>query len=153
TIHQKLLGSRRLTSVEVMTEVWETADGKGIDDLGKNGRQPRTRVLQRRPAVTARRPTQTAEPGRVPPGRPLAEVQTETQEVIREFVRQWDTKRGRVQLVAGPPGIGKSTVAYEEIERSGLRARIVVSTTAEADEIASRHPTILRVEGRSAENC
>jgi len=154
-MHASLLGSAKLAQaqVHIVTAIWDAANGKGLDDLLASGRLPKLRSIPWRAAVTTRKPIAIPEPGRVPPGRPLAEVQAETEGVIDAFVRDRRTKHGRVKLVQVPPGVGKTTAVAKAIIRNGVAARILVSTSAKAAEIEAAHSRIRAVEGRNATNC
>ncbi|MGE0653180.1 MAG: hypothetical protein AB7P12_15755 [Alphaproteobacteria bacterium] len=154
-MHEKLLGSEKLAraGVQIMTVVWPADDGKGLDDLLAAGHMPMLRTVPRRPAVSARKPHAIPQPGRVAAGKPLAEVQAETEHVIGEFVRQRRTKHGRVKMVRVQPGVGKSTAVAQAIKKHGSAARILVSTKEKAAEVESAAPWIRAVDGRNSQNC
>lgn len=139
--------------VEILTAVWDEEEGKGLDDLLAAGRQPRMRTVARRPVPVVRKPHAIPAPGPVTPGRPLADVQAETENVIRDVVRNRRTRVGRVKVVQVPPGVGKSTAVARAIVGYGGAARILVATKAKALEVEAAFPRIRAVEGRNAQNC
>ena len=114
---------------------------------------PKMRTVVRRPAVSARKPQAIPEPGPVTPGKPLAEVQAETEKVIGEFVRQRRTKHGRVKLVQDATGRGQ-----EHGRREGHpEARVCSAHPGEHEGKGQRgrggRPVDSAVEGRNAQNC
>ncbi len=124
-----------------------------MDDLLSNGHRPRLRTIARRAAVTARKPHEIPEPGPIARGRPLAEVQIETEQLIANFVRDRRAKHGHVKVAQVPPGVGKTTALAKAVTRQGVAARILTSTKQKAAELAERYPRIKAVEGRSRQNC
>lgn len=138
----------------VAAAVWEIEDGKGMDDLFAVGRAiPRLRMVAHRPEVTARTP----EPAPIvsaAAGRPLAEVQRETERTIGDFIQHRRRYKGRVKVIAAPAGVGKSTAAARAVHGFGVVARIGVATKAKAQEFADTYPGHIRaVEARNPENC
>ena len=140
--------------LDVFVAEWEEADGKGLDDLLKNGHRPRRRMVPRRPEVSGRRPHVTPAPAPIPKGRPLADVQLETRARIRAVVDHPHTYRGRVAVIAAPPSVGKTSEVVEAILLARRAGRIVVATKAKAAEIEARDPDrIHAIHGRNATNC
>jgi hypothetical protein len=154
-MHTSLLASEMATSrrVEIVTAIWEPEEGKGLDDLLASGRRPRLRTVPRRAAVGARKPHALPEPGPITPGRTLAQVQSETEKEIGDWVRHRRSKHGRIKVVQVPPGVGKSTAVAQAIVKSRAAARILVSTKEKAIEVWQAFPSIHVIEGRNGENC
>ncbi|MGE0757819.1 MAG: DNA-binding protein [Pirellulaceae bacterium] len=137
---------------EIQTAVWEHADGKGLDDLLLGGGRPRLRSLVKNPEITGRRPRPAPVPLRAHPGLPVQEAAANLRDEIRGLVRSRSEWRGKISVVAAPPGLGKSHVMAETVKDFGVAARIVTGTVAQAQELGCRFD-IPVAAARSSENC
>lgn len=136
------------------TAVWELEDGKGLDDLLVTGGVPRFRTVAHRPEVTARLPEPTPNPAPLPAGRPLSDVQRETEREIGEFIAHRRRNQGHVKVIAAPAGVGKTTAAIRAAIANRVVARIGVATKAKAEEIADAYPDrVQAVQARNTDNC
>lgn len=139
---------------EVRSAVWDVQDGKGIDDLLANGGRPRLRTIARRPAFSARLPEVTDTPTPVEVGRSMDIVRHETQRRVREFIAHPQVNKGHMQVIASPPGVGKTDAALKAIRDQRVVARYAVATNAKAQEMEQDYPGIVTaVEGRNKDNC
>ena len=150
---------KRLQAVGLPTwaAVWEGADvggPKGLDDCLAAGERYRLRPVPVVPAAigSARTPQPVPTPGPVAAGASLDVVRRDTRDAINSFVRSADRVGGRAQLVASPPGTGKTTGLAEALRTTRTNARIVVGTQRLAQELADAFGYAL-IAGRSTANC